>query len=100
MCAMWPTTSDKKYAYVNYLAPIAIMTGKESEVVSLEGIGTVSDLISNLDKKYPGLKNLFMPPDDIFNARTVITLRRKGQPSRGIPDPQEKIEDGDILTLW
>ncbi len=100
MCAMWPTTSEKKYAYINYIAPVAIMTGKESEAINLEGIDTVSDLFSTLDEKYSGVKELFMPPDDVFNVRTAITLRRTGQPSRGIIDPAEKIEDGDILTLW
>ena len=100
MCAMWPTTSAKRYAYVKYCLHIAIMAGKESEVISLEGIDTISDLISKLDEQYPGLKELFMPPDDIFNIRTAITLRRVGQPARGIVDPQEKIEDGDILLLW
>jgi hypothetical protein len=99
MCAMWPTTSDKKYVYVNYIFPVATMTGREREAISLEGIETISDLISKLDEKYSGIKNLFMPPDDIFNVRTMITLRR-GQRARGIGDPGEKIEEGDIITLW
>jgi len=100
MCAMWPTTSEGRYANLNYVAHIAIMTGKEREAISLEGISTISDLISKLDEKYPGLSEIFMPPDDFFNVRTAITLRRLGQPSRGIIDPQEKVEDGDILTFW
>jgi hypothetical protein len=96
---MWPTTSDKKYIYLNYIFPVATMTGKEREAISLEGIETIADLISRLDKKYPGIKDLFMPPDDIFNVRTAITLRR-GLQGRGIGDPGEKIEQGDIITLW
>lgn len=99
MCAMWPTTSDQKYVYVNYIFPIATMTGKEREAISLEGIETISDLICKLDEKYTGIQDLFMPPDDIFNVRTAITLRR-GQRARGIGDPGEKIEEGDIITLW
>jgi hypothetical protein len=99
MCAMWSTTSDKKYVYVNYVFPVATITGKEREAISLEGIDTISDLISKLDEKYTGIKDLFIPPNDIFNVRTGITLRR-GQRSRGIGDPGEKIEEGDILTLW
>ena len=99
MCAMWPTTSDKKFVFVNYVFPVATMTGKEREAISLEGIETISDLISRLDEKYAGIKDFFMPPDDIFNVRTVITLRR-GQRARGIADPGEKLEEGDIITLW
>jgi hypothetical protein len=76
------------------------MTGEEGEPVSLKGVRTVSDLITKLDVQYPGLIDLFMPPDDDFNIRTTITLRRTGQPSRGVIDPQERIGDGDILLLW
>lgn len=99
MCAMWPTTSDKKYVFMNYVFPVATMTGKEREAISLEGIETISDLISKLDEKYAGIKDLFMPPDDIFSVRTMITLRR-GQRARGIADPKEKLEEGDIITIW
>jgi hypothetical protein len=52
-----------------------------------------------LDEKYTGIKELFMPQNDIFNVRTAITLRRR-QRTRGIGDPGEKIEEGDIITLW
>ena len=99
MCAMWPTTSDKKYVFMNYVFPVATMTGKEREAISLEGIETIADLICKLDEKYTGIKDLFMPPDDIFSVRTMITLRR-GQRARGIPDPKEKLEEGDIITIW
>ncbi|MBW1774568.1 MAG: MoaD/ThiS family protein [Deltaproteobacteria bacterium] len=92
--------SEKRYAQLRYGSHIAIMTGKEGEPVSLDGVGTISDLLSTLDVKYPGIKELFMPPNDIFNIRTAITLRRAGQPTRGIIDPMEKIEDSDILLLW
>lgn len=92
--------SEKRQAQLRYCSHIAIMTGKDSESVSLDGVGTISDLLSKLDSKYPGMRELFMPPDDLFNIRTAITLRRAGQPSRGVIDPTEKIEDGDILLLW
>ena len=76
------------------------MTGKDGESISLDGVNNISDLLSKLDAKYPGIKELFMPPNDLFNIRTAITLRRAGQPSRGVIDPQEKVEDGDTLLLW
>ena len=100
MSEIAPEASEKRHAQLRYGSHIAIMTGKEGEPVSLEGEGTVTDLLSKLDVKYPGIKELFMPPDDIFNIRTAITLRRAGQPTRGIIDPMEKIQDGDILLLW
>ena len=95
-----PKNSEKRQAQLRYCSHIAIMTGKEGEPVSLDGVGTISDLLSKLDVKYPGIQALFMPPDDLFNIRTAITLRRAGQPSRGVIDPMEKIEDGDTLLLW
>ena len=70
MCAMWPTTSAKRHAYVKYCVHIAIMTGKEGEVMSLEGIDTISDLISKLDKQYPGLN-------------TAIFIQKGGRNGKG-----------------
>ena len=77
--------SKKRHAQLRYGSHIAIMTGKEGEPISLEGEGTIAELLSKLDVKYPGIKELFMPPDDIFNVRTAITLRRAGQPTRALP---------------
>ena len=99
MCAMWTTSAKEKYVYVNYIFPITTMTGKNREAISLEGIETIADLITKLDEKYHVIKDLFMPPDDIFNVRTAITLRR-GLSARGIGDPGEKLEAGDIISLW
>ena len=100
MSEIAPKTSGNRQVQLRYCSHIAIMTGKEGEPVSLEGVATISDLLLTLDEKYPGIKALFMPPDDLFNIRTAITLRRSGQPSRGVIDPMEKIENGDTLLLW
>ena len=99
MSEMWPTTSEDNYIYLQYLAHIAIMMGKEREIIKLDGINTFSDLLSRLDEKTPGIKELFMPPDDVFNVRTAVVLKRAGQ-ARAIIDPQEKIEANDELLLW
>ena len=93
-------TSEKRYVYMKYVGHIAVMTGKMREAVSLEGVETISDLISRLDKKYAGLKEVFMPHGGVFNSRTAIILRRVGQASFSIVNTQEGIRDGDILTLW
>ena len=41
-----------------------------------------------------------MPMGGVFNSRTAIILRRAGQGSFSIIDEGERVEDGDILTLW
>ena len=101
MCAMYPTTSKKRFTYIKYGGHIATVTGKVTEAVSLEGIHTISDILSRLDKEYPGLKEIFMPPGGVFNSRTSIHIRRGGcYPGSSIVDEQEQIEDGDVLFLW
>lgn len=95
-----PPDSKGKFAYLKYVGHIAVMTGKMREARGLEGLKTISDLISKLDEDYPGLKEIFMPPGGVFNSRTAIILRRAGQGSFSIIDEEEQIEDGDILTLW
>lgn len=91
---------EKEYVYLKYVGHIAVMTGKIREAISLDRIVTISDLISKLDGKYPGLREIFMPPGGVFNSRTAIILRRAGQGSFSILNEEEQIKDGDILTLW
>ena len=91
---------NERYVYLKYVGHIAVMTGRIREAISLHGVKTISDLISKLDEKYPGFKDVFMPSGGIFNSRTGIILRRSGQPSSAIIDEDKRIEDGDILTFW
>ncbi len=88
------------HVYAKYVGHIAVMTGRIRESLSLEGVRTVTDLLSMLDRKYPGFKEVFMPPEGVFNSRTAIICRRTGQPSFGIIDENQEIQDGDVLTLW
>ena len=99
---MLPATSGDpgNYAYLRYVCHIAVMTGKMREVVSLEGINTISDLLSKLDEEHPGFKDVFIPPGGVFNSRTAIICRRSGQSSFGVIDEDTPIENGDILTFW
>jgi hypothetical protein len=90
----------QKDAHLKYVGHIAVMTGKIREAISLDGVVTVSDLISKLNGKYPGLKEIFIPPGGVFNSRTAIILRRAGQGSFSIINEDEGIKGGDILTLW
>jgi hypothetical protein len=92
--------SKGKFVYLKYVGHIAVMTGKIREAINLEGVKTISDLISKLDKEYPGLKEVFMPPGGVFNSRTAVILRRAGQGSFSIINEEEQIKGGDILTFW
>jgi hypothetical protein len=89
----------ERYAYLKYVGHIAMMTGKVSEAVSIDGIDNISGLLSRLEEKYSGFKEVFLPSDGVFNSRTGIILRRVSQASPVI-DSGQKIETGDILTFW
>jgi len=91
---------EERFAYLKYVGHIAVMTGKLREAVSLEGVKTISHLLFKLDKTYPGLREVFLPPGGVFNSRTAIILRRPGQCSFSIVNEEEPIRDGDLLTLW
>lgn len=93
------SNEKKGFVYLKYVGHIAVMTGKIRETISLDGVKTISDIISKLDKKYSGLKEVFMPPGGVFNSRTGIILRR-GIHSQSIINEEEEIKNGDILTLW
>jgi molybdopterin converting factor small subunit len=85
---------------LKYLCHILVATGKMDEEFDAKG-ETVLDLIMELDNKYPGLKEIFIPPENnLFNARTAITLARPGEPTRGVSDPNFKLKDGDTVILW
>jgi hypothetical protein len=86
--------------FAKYVGHIAVMTGKSSEPLSIEGVKSISELLSKLDEKFPGFKEVFMPPGGVFNSRTAIICRRAGQPSFGIIDENQEIRDGDVLTFW
>jgi len=85
---------------LQYVAHIAAMTGKVRESLEFEDGKTINDLIGELDQKYPGIKETFDPVGGVFNSRTVILVRRAGQPTKSIIKKDEEIKDGDVLTLW
>jgi hypothetical protein len=89
-----------KNFYLKYLGHIAIMTGKKREALTLDNIDTIDDLLLNLDETYEGFKEVFDPPNGVFNSRTQIILRRLGQPTFPVIDKEEKVQDRDILTFW
>jgi hypothetical protein len=91
--------SEERYAYLKYVGHIAMMTGKVSEAIGIDGIDDMSDLLSRLEEKYPGFKEVFFPSGGVFNSRTGIILRRVSQASPVI-DSGQKIETGDTITFW
>ena len=88
------------HVFAKYVGHIAVITGRVRESLSLDDVRNISDLLSKLDEKYPGIKEVFMPPGGVFNSRTGIICRRAGQPSFGIIDENQEIQDGDVLTFW
>jgi hypothetical protein len=89
-----------KYAYLKYCGHIAVMTGKIREAFNLNGVNTISELISKLDEKYPGFEEVFMPRGGVFNSRTAIICRRAGQVSFNIIAEDDGVKEGDTLTFW
>jgi len=88
------------FVYLKYVGHIAVMTGTTREAASIDGVKTISDLISKLNEDHPGLKETFIPPGGVFNSRTAIILRRAGQASFSIINEEEQIKAGDVLTFW
>jgi len=62
----------------------------------------ISQLLDELDEKYPGFKKLFMPPeyDELLNVRTSIYLKRNGDAPLSINEPTFTVQDGDTYFLW
>lgn len=86
--------------YVKYAGHISFITGRLKEAVALRG-KNVDDLLSELDEKYPGLKEIFIDPETrILNLRTNIYLRRSGLAAIGLLDREFELSDGDTLMLW
>jgi len=93
-------TGVEIYMHVKYVGHIAVMAGRIRETIALPARSTITDLLSALDKNYPGFKEVFMPVAGVFNSRTGIICRRLAQPGFGVVDENMQLRNGDILTLW
>ena len=86
--------------HLRYATWIITLTGKWEEYLETES-KTMLELICELDKKYPGFKDIFIPPEiGKLNIRTAINLSRSGKPTRGVIDPEEKLFDNDMLLFY
>ena len=90
----------KRLFLLQYVGHIAAITGKVRDSILTEDVENISELLIKLDQKHPGIKETFMPPNGVFNSRTAIVVRRAGYPTYSIVREDEKLHDGDILTLW
>ena len=88
-----------QHIFVNYVGHISFMTGRSCESIQMHLPGTIGDLLEVLEKKYPGLKDLFIPSSGIFNSRTGIILRRRAE-SVPVISMDHGLKPGDIVTLW
>jgi hypothetical protein len=85
---------------LKYATWIITVTGKWEETIKTES-KTIYELISELDKKYPGFKDIFIPPNlGKLNIRTMIYLMRSGQLTKGVVDLHEKLQDNDSLLFY
>jgi hypothetical protein len=86
--------------HLRYATWIITLTGKWEEYLETES-KTMLELICELDKKYPGFKDIFIPPEiGKLNIRTAINLSRSGKPTKGVIDPEEKLFDNDMLLFY
>ena len=86
--------------HLRYATWIITLTGKWEEHLQTES-KTMLELICELDKKYPGFKDVFIPPKiEKLNIRTAINLSRSGIPTKGVIDPEEKLFDNDMLLFY
>ncbi|MFC1907824.1 hypothetical protein ACFLWT_00250 [Chloroflexota bacterium] len=88
------------YAYLRYGGHIAILAGREKDVLDVGKAHSIADVISKLDRKHTGFKDIFMPKGKIFNFNTAIYIRRVGEPSISVIDENEKVKEGDIIYFW
>ncbi|MGQ9544001.1 MAG: MoaD/ThiS family protein [Candidatus Bathyarchaeia archaeon] len=86
--------------HAKYTIFTLVMTGKYDEPIQTDET-TIGGLLDELDKRYPGFKDVFIPPENyILNLRTMITVKRVGMPPFGVVDPNTEIKDGDVILFW
>ena len=86
--------------HAKYTLFTVVMTGKYDEIIKTEE-KTIKGLLVELDKKYPGFKDVFIPPErGILNLRTMITIKRSGMTPFGVVDPNAEIKEGDVILFW
>lgn len=75
--------------------PLQKLTGEKAEV-ECDG-DDVRELIENLEKSYPGIKNRLF--DKNGNLRRFINFFVNGQDIRFLQDEKTKLKDGDEVSI-
>ena len=80
---------------VNIPTPLRGLT-ENKDVVSAEG-ATISELIDNLDKNYPGIKARIM--DDAGNLRRFVNIYINGEDVRFLQDKATVVGANDEVSI-
>jgi molybdopterin converting factor small subunit len=83
---------------LKYCTHIAVFTGKLIETIETKA-KTVKDLITELDEKYPGFKELFFV-NGKFNVRTMIYIKKKGAFTLPVIDQMTPLKDFDEVIFF
>ena len=75
--------------------PLQKLTGNQAEV-AVEG-STVDDIISSLDRQYPGLKGRLC--DEQGKLRRFVNVYVNEEDIRFLEGPETKLKDGDELSI-
>jgi len=82
-------------ANIKIPAPLRKLTGGEAEV---EGSGnTIQELVTNLDKNYPGIKERLY--DEEGKLRKFVNIYVNGQDLRFLKDIETEINDRDVISI-
>jgi molybdopterin synthase sulfur carrier subunit len=80
---------------VNIPTPLRGLT-ENKDVVSAEG-ATISELIDNLDKSYPGIKARIV--DDAGNLRRFVNIYINGEDVRFLQDKETAVGANDEVSI-
>lgn len=75
--------------------PLRTLTGGSDEV-AIEG-GTVSEVLENLEKKHPGLKERLC--DEKGNVRRFVNIYANEEDIRFLDNLATKVKDGDSVSI-
>jgi molybdopterin synthase sulfur carrier subunit len=75
--------------------PLRTLTGGADEV-AIDG-GTVSEILENLEKKHPGLKERLC--DEKGNVRRFVNIYANEEDIRFLDNLATKVKDGDSVSI-
>lgn len=82
---------------IKYCTHIAVFTGKLIETIETKA-KTVKELITELNEKYPGFRELFFI-NGKFNVRTMIYIKKKEAFTLPVIDQMTMLKDFDEVIF-